>query len=191
MKRRVMFLLSIVAVGAFSAYAQRTVTNTDLERFRQARLRAEADLRENYARLGFASPEVMAARNEESSRTMFELAEQLRSVRLERERIAADVEIARHMTGGERYQPQGFSRRSPYDVDLNLDRVGYPLDGFGYGGGFSSDGDSYEGRGRGRGRGQGRSYRQQGYFAGGQFWPTGSRTRVRPIFAQRRTPRRR
>ena len=60
MKRKVLFILCSIFITVSFASAQsakRTVTNTDLEKFKQKRLNAERDLRENYEKLGFPSPE--------------------------------------------------------------------------------------------------------------------------------------
>ena len=60
MKKRLVFVLCsiFIAVGFVSAQtARRTVTNADLEKFRQKRLAAEQNYRDNYERLGFPSPE--------------------------------------------------------------------------------------------------------------------------------------
>jgi len=80
----------ILAVAA-AAFAQaepktKTVTNADLEKYRQARLAAEKDLRENYEALGFPSPEELDRRNVESNRELADLAQRLR----ERDRRLAE-----------------------------------------------------------------------------------------------------
>ena len=70
---------ALILVVAASAFAQtKTVTNADLEKYRQARLAAEQELRENYEALGFPSPEELDRRNEESSRRLADLAQRLR-----------------------------------------------------------------------------------------------------------------
>ncbi len=64
-----------------------TITNADLEKFRQKRLAAEKDLRENYAKLGFPSPAELEKQNEEAAKDRAERAEKYRQARLERESI--------------------------------------------------------------------------------------------------------
>ncbi|MEO8648355.1 MAG: hypothetical protein ABI539_04235 [Acidobacteriota bacterium] len=64
----------------------RTVTNVELEKFKQKRLDAERDYRNNYAAYGMPSPEDLAARNQKDSDERLALAEQLRQARLEKER---------------------------------------------------------------------------------------------------------
>lgn len=63
--RFLLFLLSVFVIFG-SVHAQtRTITNEDLKPFRDARLAAEKDLRDNYERLGFASPEEMEKQRKE------------------------------------------------------------------------------------------------------------------------------
>lgn len=81
-------LFSLLMSAAISAQA--TVTNADLEKFRIKRLAAEKELRENYAKLGFPSPEELERQNAESAKLRDELAARLERERLERERIAAE-----------------------------------------------------------------------------------------------------
>lgn len=95
MKIRLLFILTLISITAFSAAAQeqrRTVTNDNLEKYRQKRVAAERDLRENYERLGFPSPEEMDRQIEESRRARAELAERLRAENLERERLGLERE---------------------------------------------------------------------------------------------------
>ena len=90
--------LGLFAVGLAAAQSA-TVTNADLEKYRQKRLAAERDLRENYARLGFPSPEELERRNAESARQREELAARLERERLERERIEAEYRAAEFSAG--------------------------------------------------------------------------------------------
>lgn len=94
MKIRLLFILTLISVTAFSAAAQqrRTVTNDNLEKYRQKRVAAERDLRENYERLGFPSPEEMDRQIEESRQARAELAERLRTENLEREQLNLERE---------------------------------------------------------------------------------------------------
>jgi hypothetical protein len=80
MKRNLLFFVVFLSVSAGSVIGQtRTVTNADLEKFRQERLKAEKDYRENYARLGFPSPEELQRRHEQSSKENSELAAKFRA----------------------------------------------------------------------------------------------------------------
>jgi hypothetical protein len=60
MKKQITLIFSLIFVTASLAAAQtarRTITNNDLEKYRQARVQAEADYRANYKKLGMPSPE--------------------------------------------------------------------------------------------------------------------------------------
>jgi len=101
--KRTAVILSVTLLLAAGGMAQvtrtpvgtgRTVTNADLERHKQKRLTAERDYRENYAQLGFPSPEELEMQMENSRIEREELSAKLREERLERERINADRAIA-------------------------------------------------------------------------------------------------
>ena len=67
MKKRLLFVLCSIFVAANLTAAQtKTVTNSDLEKYRQKRLQAERDYRENYAKLGFPSPEELERQIEQA-----------------------------------------------------------------------------------------------------------------------------
>ena len=89
-------ILTLAVLGAaqgsqrYYARASRTVTNTDLDKFKQQRLAGEREYRENYAELGFPSPEELDRQFEESRVEREELSAKLREERIERERIAVD-----------------------------------------------------------------------------------------------------
>ena len=90
MKEGILFLLCLSILAAVPAFAQtKTVTNADLEKFRQKRLKAEKDYRENYARMGFPSPEELERQIEKSRIEREELAARLTAERLQREQIEA------------------------------------------------------------------------------------------------------
>lgn len=148
-----------MAVSA--AFAQKkVVTNADLERYKTERLKAEKDLRENYARLGFASPDEMAKRDAESRDQMFELSAKLRRERLEREARLAEEQRRITPLAVPIYQ-------TPQTAEtLILGSFWYPL--YSWRQPFL------------------RRYQQPGYYSGGQFWPTGPRTRSAPIFSPNR-----
>lgn len=77
-------LLCVTAVG--TAFGQgRTVTNGDLEKYRQKRLQAEKDYQENYARMGFPSPEELRKQVEKNRVEREALAARLTAERMERE----------------------------------------------------------------------------------------------------------
>lgn len=159
MKYKIVFLISIVLLAVISASAQtRSVTNADLEKFRQERLKGEAEYRENYARLGLPSPEELDRRREASRVANEELSQKLRAERLEAERIEAER--------------RAWQQQPTYIViDPGAQYYDEPY--------FSS----YY---RGRGRLPRQLPQQNGYFAGGQFWPTGPSTRPQPMLTRRR-----
>ena len=91
MKQRVLFFLC--AMLAFAAYVDaqgKTVTNADLDKFKQKRLQAEKDLKEYYAKIGLTSEEV-AKREAADDKEREELSARLRASRLEQERIEAEI----------------------------------------------------------------------------------------------------
>lgn len=79
MKKRLCFILCLFFVGSAVSAAQtrRTVTNADLEKFRQKRLQSEREYRENYSKLGFPSPEELEKQNAESRRKLSELSREI------------------------------------------------------------------------------------------------------------------
>jgi hypothetical protein len=91
MKLHTIFAIGIVLSVGFAVSAQsKTVTNLDLEKYKTARLEAEKDLRENYAKMGFPSPEELATQQAEDEKARIVLLDKLRAERLERERIDAE-----------------------------------------------------------------------------------------------------
>ena len=166
MMQKLLFVFCFIALSAGTVAAQKTIKNADLEGYRQARLKAEREYRESYERLGMPSPEELQRRNEQSIKETLEMAERLKQQRLEEERLeierlrATQVTIFQYPTYSDSYQTA----------------PGY----------FFSPGiQYYNNRRHSRFRPFNRNVRQ-GYFAGGQFWPTGPRTVSRPIVRIRR-----
>ncbi len=90
MKKRLLFILCsiFITVGFVSAQtAKRTVTNADLEKFRQKRLAAEKSYRENYARLGFPSPEEMEKERVESRKELARLSARIENENFQLEQM--------------------------------------------------------------------------------------------------------
>lgn len=155
--RNLTLSLSLALMASVAGYGQTpTVTNIDLEKYRTQRIKAEAELRENYERLGFPSPEERARRDAESAKATGELTAWLRAERLERERIEA-ARLAQSVQAA----PIQVVRSSAVDQ------------------GFYWLGGHWRVPRHGR-----RVWVQPGYFAGGAFWPTGNRTRPQPLFVQ-------
>jgi hypothetical protein len=161
MKQRSLFVFCLIVGSSVVAYSQaKTVTNADLEKFRQDRLKAEREYRENYAKLGFPSPEELDRRREQSRIETEQLSAKLRGERLERERIEVQQETATQIAAAY-YRPAQtvIVQQQPYET-------GY----------FWSYGRRY------RLPFIHQPFQQQGYFAGGQFWPTGPRTPPQPMW---------
>lgn len=101
MKKAVLVVgLVVSCAGLGFGQALVTVTNSSLEKFQQQRLAAERDYRENYAKLGFPSPEELERQRVEDLDARMIIADQLRQARLEQERLALDerrldLEVAR------------------------------------------------------------------------------------------------
>lgn len=151
---------SIISVAA----QKRTITNADLERYRQARLAAEREYRESFERLGLPSPTELDRRAEQSRKDSAELAKQLMQMEIEREWMDVYREVyarpvVQDRSGVDRwYGSEGIAPAYYYPG-----YIGHP-NGF-----------------RGVRRGS-----QTGYAAGGQFWTIGPRTRARPLIRIRR-----
>jgi hypothetical protein len=81
--------LSLGFFAAVCAQAQtnspRTVTNADLEKYRQARVKAEEDYRQNYERLGRPSPEELERREAERQKSLTAYSLQLQEQRRQNE----------------------------------------------------------------------------------------------------------
>lgn len=93
MRIRGLGVLGLVFMFAYAGFAQtKTVTNLDLEKYKQARLNAERDLRENYKELGFPSPEQLEKQKEQSRKDLSLLSQRLREERLAREALQMENE---------------------------------------------------------------------------------------------------
>lgn len=91
MKQRVLFFLCVlVGCVGFAAAQSKTVTNVDLEKFKQKRLQAEQGLKEHYAKLGLSDEDV-AKRDAANAKEREELSARLRASRLEQEMLDAEA----------------------------------------------------------------------------------------------------
>src|SRR5690606_42044797 len=88
---RVLLTIIGLAILTSTAAAQSTVTNADLEKYRQKRLAAERELREDYERLGFPSPEELEAKRVADAKEREALAARLARERIAREQAAAQL----------------------------------------------------------------------------------------------------
>ncbi len=88
MKKRILLFIGLAFISASAVAAQtRAVTNEDLEIYRQKRLAAERDLRENYERLGFPSPAEMQKQIERSNAERSALSARLEAEKLQRDQL--------------------------------------------------------------------------------------------------------
>ncbi|MBA3352004.1 MAG: hypothetical protein H0U23_06185 [Blastocatellia bacterium] len=145
MKTAIVVFGLVISFAVVSSGQARTITNSTLAQIQQKRLAAERNYRENYARLGFPSPEELDRQREVDMTARIELAEQLRKARLEKERLelerrSLDLETRRLETEVE--------RRLETEVE-STDSGGY------YGGGYFSGYGAFE-SGFSRGRYPGR-----------------------------------
>jgi hypothetical protein len=106
MKTRILLIICVL-LAANSVFAQRkSITNASLEKFKQERLKREADYRANYKKLGLPSPEELAQRDADEQKKIDEYTEkarvnrrqteanfQLRANALRTELAATDAEL--------------------------------------------------------------------------------------------------
>ncbi|MCY7347860.1 MAG: hypothetical protein LH614_16810 [Pyrinomonadaceae bacterium] len=108
-------IFSFIAITSAAAQT-RTVTNDDLEKYRQKRVAAQRDLRENYERLGFPSPAELERQNAESRAERSALAQRLETENLEREQLNLEREHAEMEARNGFYQPPA-QNGARYDDD--------------------------------------------------------------------------
>ncbi len=90
MSRRLFLVLTCVfGLSGLAAAQNKNITNADLEKFKEKRLRTEREYRENYAKLGMPSPEDLEKSAERKRRENAEVAARLRVERLADERTQA------------------------------------------------------------------------------------------------------
>src|SRR6188768_164831 len=82
-------LIFCLILGVAGIAAAQTVTNMDLDKYRQERLSAERDYQNNYERMGFPSPAELEKQRVENRVETEKLSAKLRAERLEQERLDA------------------------------------------------------------------------------------------------------
>ena len=83
MKKQITVFLGLILALSSAAIAQtKTVTNSDLEKFRQKRLQSERQYRENYERLGFPSPEELERKRIEDEKNLIEYSQTVGSSKI-------------------------------------------------------------------------------------------------------------
>lgn len=146
--RYVLFVVFIGSMVAAATAQTRVLTNSDLERYRLEREKAEREYRENYAKKGFPSPEELDKRRRQT-----EIENQEYLIRLN-EQIRAAEKAAEQLRNSYVYYTYAPS-------EAREQVVNYPYI-WSYGRGFGTPARTINS--------------QPGYFAGGQFWPTPVRT---------------
>lgn len=131
MKKRILAFIGLILISANTAAAQkRTVTNEDLEKYRQKRVAAEKDLRENYERLGFPSPEEMQKQIERDNAERSALSARLEAENARREQLNLERQNAENEARNRNFQYQNQNNQN-YQGDY-FSNFGYS--NFGYGG---------------------------------------------------------
>ncbi len=141
MKRLFIFCL-IFGLGNTAFGQIKTITNADLEKFRQKRLAVEREYLENYERLGLPSPAELERQREQSNRERSELAARLEREQLERDELAQSrsLYIIQSVTINQRrtnrpyfynylpygYYNFGFPRTRPRDLNNQMQPIRPP-----------------------------------------------------------------
>ena len=175
MKKQFLLLAGFVFIFANGASAQtKTVTNADLEKFRQKRVQAEADYRENYQKLGLPSPEELDKQREQNRRELAELSARLQRENFERAQMQREEEYRQAQmnyfrAGANQYNQGAFNDGGYYSSGYGGGYLGYGYSGYGYSNGYYNNRFGYN---RGFGRG-GFSYNS--IAPGTPFYPRGVR----------------
>ena len=170
MKKIAVFLCVVFSfsVAASAQTTRRTVTNFELEKYRNQRITSEREYRETYAQRGMLSPEELKAANESRIQQTIDLAAKLRDQELEERRLALEARA-------QEIQLEDLRARQ-------AEPIIYPYDNSIWGGGIIDGGFGGRFHGRRFTRFLGRGV----YAAGGNVWPAplGSQTfqRPRPMF---------
>lgn len=163
MKKQILLILSLILGLTVTSFAQakRTLTNADLEKFRQTREQAEREYRDTYQQRGLPSPEELAKqeaaretqlaadanRARANRQREYELTLRAEEVQAQRDLANAQINYLRSQTayptnqssvfvGGQVYTPSGYGSGISYGS-------------YGYGGGISYGGyyGNYQRRG--------------------------------------------
>jgi hypothetical protein len=153
MKKQILLLIGFIIIFANVVSAQtKTVTNADLEKFRQKRVQSETEYRENYQKRGLPSPEELDKRREQNGKALAELSERLGKERMEREEKQQEEEYRQAQ-----YRLYLRNYASQYNQGAYNGNGYYPLGYFGYSNGYSNN--SFNNRFRNkRGFGRGGSF---------------------------------
>jgi hypothetical protein len=178
MKSTVLCLGLLLALAAIGAAQVPTVDNFTLEKYQKQRVAAQRDYEQNYARMGFPSPEELDRQRDADMAARMQLADQLRQSRLEEEKI----DLQRR---GLDLQAQALDdARAAAEANYDAYNNGYT----GYAGGYSGYGTYYPGAygggygygGYGR-LGNGRFGRYRNGYGYGGAWPALGGYRASPV----------
>ena len=142
MKERILLILSLILAITGLVFAQtratKTVTNADLEKFRQKRVQNEADYRANYKRLGMPSPEELEEREVERQRWLAEFSQKAEAERAESENyfLSRADELKTQINSIDaqiNYLRAQFGQPSPYKGGTIVYGGGLVLGGYAYG----------------------------------------------------------
>ena len=164
------FLVALVTVGVAQVP---TVDNFTLEKYQKQRIAAQRDYQENYARMGFPSPEELDRQREADMTARLQLADQLRQARLEQQRIdlqsrGLDIQAAS-------IENEREAREASYRGYSEAQQYGGGYGGYGnYGGYYPDVYGGYGGYGR-YGNGP------LGRFGGPGVWPGLGGYRATPV----------
>jgi len=151
MKTAVLCVGLIVASAIVGSGQVLTITNSTLERFQQKRLAGEREYQENYERLGFPSPEELNRQRDEDMNARIVLAEQLRTARLEQQRIDLDsrrVDLDERRVNIEAARADSEIAMNEYNNSYNNSYGNYG--GYSYGSGYGYGYGGYNRYGYGR-----------------------------------------
>lgn len=149
MKKGVFSFALLLAFGVVALGQVPTITNLDLEKYRNQRLAAEKEYRENYRRRGQPSPEELEQKRRDDLAASMDLSSRLRAARLEEDRLAlesrrVDIEDARAAAEIEAMQtpppqPEGYYYGNQGVYGGGYGGYGYP-GAYGYPGGYGYPG---------------------------------------------------
>lgn len=107
MKKRFLLMLSFIFGITTLGFAQatRTITNADLEKYKEKREKAEAEYRATYKERGLPSPEELRQREVERQKYLSEYAQRAEQERIARENVQAQIQyemnLRRNNNGGQ------------------------------------------------------------------------------------------
>lgn len=170
MKKQILLFAAFIFVFASIAPAQkRTVTNADLEKFRQKRVQAEEDYRQNYQRLGLPSPEEIEQQRVQNQRDLADLSARLQIENQARERRQREDEYQR----AQLFYLRSIQSNQSYGYGGGANYYPYGYGGYGYGGYGASYGYGYPNYyGNGYYNKYYNRYGNRGGFARGGFYDT-------------------